>query len=375
MNKQFRSRQSAGLQCNVHRFVLVWGLLLELATFVQAVQPANVPGKQQETSGGPYCGVYCAYAALHSLGRELSFEQLLEPRYVGSYAGSSLRELQNAVEDFGGTACAMSGLTHASLRTTPHPIILHVRRPGLNMPYAHWVLFLGLTGGRARILDPPNALEIWELADLLALWDGVGLVVADEPIHTVTVASGWWLEQGVQFLLLMGVLACLRFGLRRIVSEGRWFLPLLLLSLAASATALVSHSLNEIGFLCNRRAVGLVANRHFKPELVSITTDQVQDLVGTPNVVFLDARLAGDFAAGHVPGAISLPIHAGHVERSRIVEAIDPAAQIVVYCQSVQCHWAEMIASDLVFRGYQNVVLYPGGWSEWKSHERPDARP
>ena len=112
-----------------------------------------------------------------------SFEDFLKPAYVGSYNGSTLGELRQAVRSHGGYAEAMEQLTAASLQASSHPIILHVRRPGHNAPYAHWVLFLGVEQGKARIVDPPTAVQLIPFADLLSLWDGVGLVVSREPVN------------------------------------------------------------------------------------------------------------------------------------------------------------------------------------------------
>jgi rhodanese-related sulfurtransferase len=83
----------------------------------------------------------------------------------------------------------------------------------------------------------------------------------------------------------------------------------------------------------------------------------------------VDARFPQSYAAEHVAGAINLPVYAGPVERTEILAAANPANRVVVYCQSKHCHWAEVIASEMFFRGYRNVFVFPGGWEEWKHHE------
>lgn len=112
------------------------------AVFAQEVVSARV--RRSEIAGGPYCGVYCAYAALRTLGLPVDFEQLLQPEFVGSYQGSTLGELRAAILHFGADAKPMYGMTASFLRSSTHPVILHVRRPGKGMPFQHWVLFLGV---------------------------------------------------------------------------------------------------------------------------------------------------------------------------------------------------------------------------------------
>ena len=92
-------------------------------------------------------------------------------------------------------------------------------------------------------------------------------------------------------------------------------------------------------------------------------------MVGRPGVAIIDARIPGDYQAGHLPGAVNLPVYAGLVERGRILSTIGPRDRVIVYCQSAECHWSYAVASDLVFRGYRGVAVYPGGWREWESHE------
>ncbi len=45
----------------------------------------------------------------------------------------------------------------------------------------------------------------------------------------------------------------------------------------------------------------------------------------------LDVRTPGEFAAGHVPGAINIPVH---LLSTRLEELGDKTKPIVVYCQS-----------------------------------------
>src|SRR5437588_640766 len=103
-------------------FVIAASLLA--STAAASDQPTTQPQPEQ----GPYCGIYCVYAAAKYLGREIEFTSLARPDYVGSNEGSSATELKRAVEDHALHAEVLANLTTDALRQSPYPMILHVRR-------------------------------------------------------------------------------------------------------------------------------------------------------------------------------------------------------------------------------------------------------
>jgi rhodanese-related sulfurtransferase len=88
-------------------------------------------------------------------------------------------------------------------------------------------------------------------------------------------------------------------------------------------------------------------------------------------VIFIDARLKPDFEAGHVEGAINIPVDANDAVRRQAVLKISPEDSLVVYCQSVNCHFAEIVAGKLRLDGFSRVSILPGGWVEWTTGVRP----
>jgi rhodanese-related sulfurtransferase len=237
------------------------------------------------------------------------------------------------------------------------------------------VLFLGLEGDQARIVDPPNAVQLLPLAELLALWDGTGLVISREPTATWSLRAGAWLEQGIFLGFTAAVLAAARFGGRRLGVGRRRLVPAVLLILLGIGLAAAGHVIHDEGFLHNRAAVATVIGRHFSPELPSLSVAEVETLLGQPHVTFLDARFPRDYESGHLPGAINLPVYAGLVERAHVLATVPLTDRVVVYCQSTHCPWGEVIAADLSFRGYPNVTVFAGGWNEWQRHEQSKSHP
>jgi 3-mercaptopyruvate sulfurtransferase SseA len=138
----------------------------------------------------------------------------------------------------------------------------------------------------------------------------------------------------------------------------------------ASGLAVCWHLLSTDGFFQNDRAVGLITSRHFEPPLASIELDDVKSSLDRAEVRLVDARLAEDFHAGHIPSAVNLPVLAGIFEREDLLATFTPDQRVIVYCQSETCPWSHSIAGDLVFRGFRDVVVFSGGWREWQEYER-----
>lgn len=83
----------------------------------------------------------------------------------------------------------------------------------------------------------------------------------------------------------------------------------------------------------------------------------------------VDVRFPDDYAEGHVPGAINLPM-AKWENRRFLEEHLDREATLYVYCYSPTCHLAATAASKLVPAGYR-VVEVEGGWEDWVQHGYP----
>jgi rhodanese-related sulfurtransferase len=87
--------------------------------------------------------------------------------------------------------------------------------------------------------------------------------------------------------------------------------------------------------------------------------------------VVLDARGRREFAAGRLPGAISVPWREVDRVLPTVEFLLEPTRPILVYCVSAYCDEGLMLARHLHARGYRDVALYAGGWREWKAAGLP----
>lgn len=78
-------------------------------------------------------------------------------------------------------------------------------------------------------------------------------------------------------------------------------------------------------------------------------------------VTVLDVRPKEEFEAGHVEGAINIPIE----ELEQHLEQFDPAQEIVAYCRGPHCILAFDAVAQLRKKGFQARRL-ENGYPEWK---------
>ena len=77
----------------------------------------------------------------------------------------------------------------------------------------------------------------------------------------------------------------------------------------------------------------------------------------------VDVRFPDDYAEGHVPGAINLPMPKWE-NRRYLEEHLDRDATLYLYCYTPTCHLAAQAAVKLTAAGFR-VVEVEGGWEDW----------
>jgi rhodanese-related sulfurtransferase/predicted transcriptional regulator len=94
--------------------------------------------------------------------------------------------------------------------------------------------------------------------------------------------------------------------------------------------------------------------------LDTITRDELRNRLRAGDVVVLDVRPLPEYQAGHIPGAISVPIN--HLEH-RLSE-IANGAEVVAYCRGPYCVYADRAVRILAERGRAAYRL-EDGFPEW----------
>jgi rhodanese-related sulfurtransferase len=103
-----------------------------------------------------------------------------------------------------------------------------------------------------------------------------------------------------------------------------------------------------------------------RSNLATMTRDQLRERLREGDVVVLDVRPAPEYAAGHIRGAVSVPIRD---LRARL-DDIGSGAQVVAYCRGPYCVYADEAVRLLTDAG-QPAARLEGGFPEWAAAGLP----
>ncbi|HVL53918.1 MAG TPA: sulfurtransferase [Vitreimonas sp.] len=114
-----------------------------------------------------------------------------------------------------------------------------------------------------------------------------------------------------------------------------------------------------------------------------LTTTDVRALLGSPDVVLIDARAPAEFRGyegnnrrlGHIPGAVNVPVVATarpgsqRLREPAELRALLHAANVTrgrrMVCYDGGGVGAAKLAFVLTLLGHDDVAVYDGGWTEW----------
>lgn len=93
---------------------------------------------------------------------------------------------------------------------------------------------------------------------------------------------------------------------------------------------------------------------------------QAKELYDRREATFVDARDKSDYAAGHIKGALPLPLGDFETRLARFKVEVKPDKTLIVYCNGFDCHDSMNLGNKLIKAGYGNVYVFLGGFPEWK---------
>src|SRR6266540_4102954 len=98
-----------------------------------------------------------------------------------------------------------------------------------------------------------------------------------------------------------------------------------------------------------------------RDELEPVSRTELVDRANRGEVVILDVRPREEFVAGHIPGALSVPLG----ELDDVLGRLRKRAQIVAYCRGPYCVLAPQAVERLRAKGYKARRL-ADGLPEWR---------
>lgn len=118
----------------------------------------------------------------------------------------------------------------------------------------------------------------------------------------------------------------------------------------------------------NSAEVGRVLNDFFRQRdhLEAVTRAELQSRIDLGLVTVLDVRPHDEFALGHVPGAVNVPL----AELDARLAEFDPAQEIVAYCRGAYCVLSFDAVARLRALGF-NARRLEDGFPEWRAAGLP----
>jgi len=183
-----------------------------------------------------------------------------------------------------------------------------------------------------------------ELIDILAQGERSVDELAGEIDQTVANTS-----QHLQRLLRAGLVVSRRDGTR------------IHYSLASPAVTDLWHNLRRTAEQhvadLDRLATAYLGDRS---TLSTMTREELRTRLKHRDVVLLDVRPAPEYTAGHIKGAVSLPVN----EFNRRLRSIPKDREVVAYCRGPYCVYADDAVRALGRAGYRATRL-DDGYPEW----------
>lgn len=107
---------------------------------------------------------------------------------------------------------------------------------------------------------------------------------------------------------------------------------------------------------------------HARDDLEAVSRKELRRRLREGGIIVLDVRPEDEFALGHVPGAVNIPLRALQARLSEL----DPAQEIVAYCRGPYCVLSYEAVAALRTKGFKARRL-EDGLPEWRAAGLPIA--
>lgn len=107
-----------------------------------------------------------------------------------------------------------------------------------------------------------------------------------------------------------------------------------------------------------------------RDEIQEVTADELAERLQRGRAVVIDVRPTLEYAAGHLPGARSIPIDQLDAE----LDALPRSREIIAYCRGPYCVYADDAVRLLRDRGFKARRL-DTGYPEWRTAGHPTDAP
>ena len=106
-------------------------------------------------------------------------------------------------------------------------------------------------------------------------------------------------------------------------------------------------------------------------EPMMISLEFAKYLFDDKSAVFIDARDAEDYEAGHIENAISIPFDY-YEDYEQVMDGLNDAGIYIIYCSGEECSLSIDLADHLFNQKLiDKLLIFDGGWPEWRDSGYP----
>ncbi len=104
---------------------------------------------------------------------------------------------------------------------------------------------------------------------------------------------------------------------------------------------------------------------------ISVKLPFVKKFFDAGAAVFVDARDVSEFAAGHIRGALSVPVNDAAANPALLEPFKQVGKPIIAYCSGGDCEESEDLAKDMLAAGIHKVLVFTDGFPAWQAAGYP----
>ncbi len=108
-----------------------------------------------------------------------------------------------------------------------------------------------------------------------------------------------------------------------------------------------------------------------KESVIYLEFEDMQAIINNKDIIIVDARDDDFYYAGHIPGAINIPLQEVESFIHDFISRISFETSVIIYCEGYGCDMGERLAVILEDFGFSNLMVYDGGIEEWESYGMP----
>ena len=105
--------------------------------------------------------------------------------------------------------------------------------------------------------------------------------------------------------------------------------------------------------------------------VIYVSTESAKEMFDSGEAQFIDARKPENFAKGHIPYTINLPVASFGFGWPQDISLLMKELKTVVYCEGFSCDASQLVAKHLIRYGFKQVFIIEPGFPGWKEAGYP----